>query len=149
MNPINHSQVLIHVIFSTKNQEPRITEEVEPFLYDKISKILFDELYSPALIIGGGVEHIHIIFAQSRVLSVDKVIEIVKKRSAEFMRRKIADFDWQEGYGAFTISRSEDEFEKKYIADQKEFHQKVSYKDEFRKILDNHKIEYDEDGLWD
>ena len=149
MNPKDHSQFLIHVIFSTKHQAPFITEEVEPFLYDKISKILFDELYSPALIIGGGVEHIHIIFAQSRLLSVDGVIEIVKKRSAEFMQKKIAGFDWQKGYGAFTISRVDDEFEKKYIADQKEYHQKVSYKDEFRKILDNHEIEYDENGLWE
>ena len=141
--------MLIHVIFSTKNQTPLITAEVEPLLYDKISKILFDELYSPALIIGGGVEHLHIIVAQSRVVSLASIIEIVKKRSAEFMRRKIAGFDWQEGYGAFSINRAADEFEIKYIADQKEFHQKVSYKDEFRQFLDRHNIEYDEDGLWD
>lgn len=141
--------MLIHVIFSTKNQVPLITAEIEPLLYDKISKILFDELYSPALIIGGGVEHLHIIVAQSRVVSLESIIEIVKKRSAEFMRRKLPGFDWQEGYGAFSISRADDEFELKYIADQKEFHQKISYKDEFREFLDRHDIEYDEDGLWD
>ena len=141
--------MLIHVIFSTKHQLPHITEAVEPFLYDKISKILFDELYSPALIIGGDVEHVHILIAQSRVLTLDGIVQIVKKRSAEFMQRKIADFDWQESYGAFSISRCDDEFEKKYIADQKEFHKKMSYKDEFRRFLDNHEIEYDENDLWD
>ena len=149
MNPINHSQMLIHVIFSTKNQEPLITEEVEPFLYDKISKILFDECYSPALIIGGGVEHIHFLYAHSRQWTFDGVINRVKTRSAEFMRKKIADFDWQESYGAFSVSRSEDEFEKKYIADQKEFHQKVSYKDEFLEFLERHEIEYDENEVWE
>lgn len=149
MNPINHSQVLIHVIFSTKHQQPFITEKLEPFLYDKISKILFDECYSPALIIGGGAEHIHIIYAQSREWSPDALINRVKTRSAAFMKKWNADFDWQEGYGAFTISRSEDEIEKKYIADQKEFHKTISYKDEFREILKKHEIEFDEDGLWE
>lgn len=149
MNPVDHSQMLLHVVFSTKNQEPFITEEAEPFLYDKISKILFDECYSPALIIGGGAEHVHIIYAQSREWSPDAVINRVKKKSAGFMKKRIADFEWQKGYGAFTISRSEDEFEKKYIADQKEFHKTVSYKDEFREILRKHEIEFDEDGLWE
>ncbi len=141
--------MLIHVIFSTKNQEPLITKEVEPFLYDKISKILFDECYSPALIIGGGVEHIHILYANSREWSVDGIINRVKTRSAEFIRKKIADFEWQEGYGAFSVSRSEDELEKKYIADQKKFHQKVSYKDEFLEFLEKHEIEYDENKVWE
>ncbi len=149
MNPIDHSQMLLHVVFSTKNQQEFITSEFEPFLYDKVSKILFDECYSPALIIGGGAEHIHIIYAQSREWSPDAVINRVKMRSAEFMKKWIADFEWQKGYGAFTISRSSDEIEKKYIADQKEFHKTVSYKDEFREILRKHEIEFDEEGLWE
>lgn len=122
MNPINHSQMLIHVIFSTKNQQSLILKEIEPLLYDKISKILYDECYSPALIIGGGVEYIHIILAQSRDWSVDALVNRVKTKTVEFMRKRIENFDWQEGYGAFLISRSEDEFEKKYIAEQIEFH---------------------------
>ncbi len=148
MNPINHSQMLIHVIFSTKNQKPFITTEIEPLLYDKISKILYDECYSPALIIGGDVEHIHILFAQSRDWSIDTIVNRVKTRSAEFMKKRIAEFAWQKGYGAFSVSRVDDEFERKYIADQKEFHQNISYKDEFRRILEIHKNEYDENEIW-
>ena len=140
--------MLIHVIFSTKNQQPFISTEVEPLLYDKITKILFDECYSPALIIGGGIEHIHVLYAQSRDWSVDAIINRVKTRSAAFMKKKIADFAWQKSYGAFSISRLEDEFEKKYIADQKEFHQKISYQDEFREFLKRHEIEYDENEVW-
>lgn len=149
MNPINHSQMLIHVIFSTKNQLPFITEEIEPLLYDKITKILFDECYAPALIIGGDVDHVHVLYAHSRVWTVDGIVQAVKKRSAEFMKKKVADFDWQESYGAFSVSRSEDEFEKKNIADQKEFHQKFSYKDEFRDFLKRHEIEYNENEVWE
>lgn len=148
MNPINHSQFLIHVIFSTKQQQPLITEEIEPLLYDRISKILFDDCYSPALKIGGTADHIHILYAQSRTWSVDDIINHVRKLSAEFARKFVKDFDWQESYAAFTISRSEDEFEKKYIADQKEFHQKILFKDEFRQILDKLELEYDENEMW-
>ncbi len=148
MNPINHSQMLIHVIFSTKNQKPSITEAIEPLLYDKISKILYDECYSPALIIGGGAEHIHILYAQSRDWSVDAIINRVKTKSAAFLKKRIADFSWQKGYGAFSVSRIKDEFEKKYIADQNEYHQTTSYKDEFREILKRHGIEYDENEVW-
>lgn len=140
--------MLIHVIFSTKNQKPFITTEIEPLLYDKISKILYDECYSPALIIGGDVEHIHILFAQSRDWSIDTIVNRVKTRSAEFMKKRIAEFAWQKGYGAFSVSRVDDEFERKYIADQKEFHQNISYKDEFRRILEIHKNEYDENEIW-
>ena len=141
--------MLIHVIFSTKNQKPLITEAIEPLLYDKISKILYDECYSPALIIGGGGEHIHVLYAQSRDWSVDAIINRVKTRSAEFLRKRIADFAWQKGYGAFSVSRLEDEFEKKYIAEQTQFHQKISYKDEFREFLKRHEIEYDENEVWE
>ncbi|MEO8074394.1 MAG: transposase [Acidobacteriota bacterium] len=148
MNPINHSQMLIHVIFSTKNQKPLISTEIEPLLYDKISKILYDECYSPSLIIGGGVEHIHILFAQSRDWSVEAIVNRVKTRSVEFMKKRVAEFVWQKGYGAFSVSRVDDEFEKKYIADLKEFHQNISYKDEFRRILKIHNIEYDENEIW-
>lgn len=149
MNPTNHSTFLIHAIFSTREQKPFITEKIEPFLYDKISKILYDECYSPALIIGGDVEHIHFIYAQSRVLSVDDVINRVKERSAEFMKKRNADFAWQENYCAVTISRSEDEIGKKYIADQKEFHKTTSYKDEIREILQRHEIDFDEKEVWE
>ncbi len=93
--------------------------------------------------------HIHIIYAQSREWSPDAVINRVKMRSAEFMKKWITDFEWQKGYGVFTISRSADEIEKKYIADQKEFHKTTSYKDEFRGILRRHEIEFDENGLWE
>ncbi len=141
--------MLIHVIFSTKNQQSLITTEIEPLLYDRITKTLYDECYSPALIISGGGDHVHILYAHSRIWTIDAIIGRVKQRSAEFMRKRIENFDWQESYGAFSVSRSEDEFEKKYITDQKQYHQAVSYKDEFREFLKRHEIEYDETEVWD
>jgi REP element-mobilizing transposase RayT len=144
--------MLIHVVFSTKHRQPLITAKIEPELYAYIAKILFDECYSPALIIGGDKDHLHILFAQSRIWSVAKIIELIKKRSSKWIKTKgkeFRSFQWQKGYGAFSVSRSSAETVKRYIADQKEHHRRVSYEVEFIAFLDKHGIEYDEKYMWD
>ncbi len=148
-SPVQSSHVLIHTVFSTKGQSPFIVGNIEPLLYDRISKILFDRCYSPALAIGGGPEHVHILFALARNWSPDAVINTLKERSSSFIRKWSPDFDWQETYAAVTVSRSADEIEKDYIHRQKEIHQNLSYKDEFRQFLEKNGIEYDEKDLWD
>ncbi len=150
--PQSLSQMLIHVVFSTKHRQPFITAKIEPELYAYIVKILYDECYSPALIIGGYKEHIHILYAQSRIWSVAKIIELVKKRSSKWIKTKgeeFRSFQWQKGYGAFSVSRSGAEIVKKYIAGQKEHHKRVSYEVEFIAFLKKHDIEYDEKYMWD
>jgi putative transposase len=147
--PLTAGMMLIKTVFSTREQLPLITPDIEPLLYDKISKILFDECYSPALMIGGDVEHAHILFVQARDRSIDFIVNRVKEESAKFIRKWSPDFAWQETYAAFSVGRAEDEFEKDYIRRQKEIHKTLRYKDEFRKMLDDHEIEYDEKELWE
>lgn len=147
--PITAGTILIKTVFSTKLQQPLITPDIEPLLYDKISKVLFDECYSPALAIGGDVEHIHILYVNARDRSPDFIINRIKDRSSKFIRKWIPDFDWQETYAAVTVSRSYDEIEKDNIARQKEIHKTLDYKDEFRRLLEDNGIEYDEKGLWE
>ncbi|CAN5392620.1 hypothetical protein BH10ACI3_BH10ACI3_28130 [soil metagenome] len=148
-SPVQSSHILVHTIFSTKGQSPLITPEIEPLLYDRISKILFDRCYSPALAIGGEKEHIHILFALARNWSPDAIINMVRDKSAEFIRKWSPNFGWQETYAAFTESRSEDEIIIDYIHRQKEIHKSLYYKDEFRQLLERNGIEYDENDLWD
>ncbi len=147
--PITAGTILINTVFSTRLQQPLITPDIEPLLYDKISKILFDECYSPALIIGGNVEHVHILYVGARDRSLDFIINRVKDGSSKFIRKWRPDFAWQETYAAVTVSRSHDEIEKDYIARQKEIHITLTYKDEFRKLLEDNGIEYDEKDLWE
>ncbi len=141
--------ILYHAVFSTAGQRPLITPDIESLLYDKISKIIFDECYSPPLMIGGEVEHIHILYVGVRDWSPDALINRVKHRSAEFIRKWSPDFAWQETYAVVTTSRSHDAIGKDYIARQKEIHRTLSYKDEFRGFLEENGIEYDEKDLWD
>ena len=149
MNPKDHGQLLIHTIFSTRNQSRIIDEKFEPLLYDRITKILYDDCYSPPLQIGGGAEHVHILYVQSRDRSIESNVNLIKLKTSKFMQKWINDFAWQEGYLAVSVSRMNDEIEKDYIARQKEIHEKMSYKDEFIDFLKQHEIEYDEVGLWD
>ena len=150
--PQSLSQVLIHLVFSTKHRQPFITEKIEPELHSYIAKILYEECYSPALIIGGDCDHLHILFGLSRIWTVAKIVELVKKRSSKWIKTKgeeFKDFQWQTGYGAFSVSRSSAEIVNKYIANQKEHHRKNSYQNEFRAFLNKHEIEYDEKYVWD
>ena len=150
--PQSLSQMLIHVVFSTKHREPLITPEIEPELYAYIAKILYHECYSPALIIGGDKDHLHILYAQSRIWSVAKIVEMIKKRSSKWMKTKGNEFKcfrWQGGYGAFSVSRSSAEIVENYIRNQKNHHQRVSFKNEFRVFLKKHEIDYDEKYVWD
>ena len=150
--PQSLSQVLIHLIFSTKHRQPFITEKIEPDLYAYIAKVLFDECHCPALISGGDRDHIHILYVQSRIWSVAKVVELVKKRSSKWIKTKgegFSLFQWQTGYGAFSVSRSNAEIVKKYIASQKEHHRKQPFKDEYLAFLKKYEIDYDEKYLWD
>ena len=116
--PQSLSQILIHLVFSTKHRQPFISEKIEPELYAYISKILYDECYCPALIIGGDKDHLHILYAQSRIWSVAKVVELIKKRSSKWIKTKGQEFSlfqWQNGYGAFSVSRSNAEVVKSIL----------------------------------
>ena len=99
--------------------------------------------------IGGDVEHVHILYVGARNCSADSVIDRVRERSAEFIRKWSPYFAWQESYAVVTTSRSHDEIDKDYIARQKEIHITLSYKDEFRRFLEENGIEYDEKDIWD
>lgn len=150
--PQSLSQVLVHLVFSTKNRQPFIFEKIEPELYAYIAKILYDECQSPALIIGGDKDHLHILLVQHRTWAMAKIVELIKKRSSKWIKIKgneLRTFQWQTGYGAFSVSCSNVEIVKRYIASQKEHHRKNSYQDEFRIFLKKHNIEYDEKYVWD
>ncbi len=150
--PQSLSHLYIHLVFSTKKHQPFIDDQIAPELYAYIAKILYDECSSPAKIVGGVEDHMHILLNLSRTQTVANLVEVIKKRSSKWIKtkgEKYMAFQWQIGYGAFSVSRSGIEAVTKYISNQKEHHQKTSYKDEFRGLLDKHGIEYDEHYVWD
>lgn len=149
--PQSLSSILIHLIFSTKHRESFISPEIEVELHPYMAKI-FRALKSPALAIDGTRDHIHSLFALSRVITIADVVEEVKTESSKWIKTKgleFRNFHWQSGYGAFSIGQSQVASVKRYIQSQKEHHRRVTFQDEFRKFLKRYEIEYDERYVWD
>lgn len=149
--PQSLSSILIHLIFSTKNREPFITPQIELELYPYMATI-FRGLRSPALAIDGTLDHIHALFALSRVITIADLVEEVKTESSKWIKTKgpeFKNFHWQSGYGAFSIGQSQTSNVKRYIQSQKQHHRRLTFQDEFRKFLKKYQIEYDERYVWD
>jgi len=149
--PQSLSSILVHLIFSTKNREPFITPAIEPELHPYVAKIL-RELKSPSLALNGTSDHIHVLFALSRVITVAELVEEVKTNSSKWIKTKGRDFKnfhWQRGYGAFSVGQSDVEAVKRYIHNQKEHHKRVTFQDEYQEYLKSYGIDFDERYMWD
>lgn len=138
-----------HIVFSTKNREKFINNKIKNELYSYIAGIL-KSLKSPAIIIGGTDDHIHILCILSKNYSISKIIEELKKNSSKWIKTKgMSNFYWQRGYGAFSISQSHVEIVQRYVKNQLEHHKNQTFKDEFRGLLQKYKIDFDERYVWD
>jgi putative transposase len=144
------SKVLVHLIFSTKHREPTIPPAIRPRLHAYIIGILAN-LKSPSLQTGGVSDHVHILCALSRTVSLADLMEEVKKSSSKWMKAdgSVPGFSWQAGYGAFSIGESQSDAVIRYIQNQDEHHRKMTFQDEFRKFLERYKVAYDERYVWD
>jgi len=150
--PQSLSNVLVHIVFSTKerrallqNQECRI--EMHRYLAG-----ISANLECPALIIGGDIDHVHILANQSRTISLADWVKELKRASSIWAKEKYPDwnlFHWQSGYGAFSVSQSQVERVRMYIETQEQHHHRLTFQDEFRQMLEKHGIPFDERYVWD
>jgi len=142
--------LMVHVIFSTGNRQPLITSEIEPELFAYIGGILKNH-ESRLLDAGGTVDHVHLLISQSKNISLSSLMKDVKKGSSSWIKTKgrtFTNFHWQDGYGAFSIGKSDVPLLKKYIAGQKEHHRRRSFQEELIQILEEYGMDYDERYLW-
>lgn len=142
---------LVHLVFSTKHRQPLIPTIVQPRLWAYQSGI-FQQWESPALIIGGVEDHIHDLFSLSKNHALKKIVEEVKKGSSKWMKAEgtgDAEFFWQNGYAAFSVSQSSLEDVKRYIERQSKHHRRMTFQDELRELFRRHEIDFDERYVWD
>jgi len=143
------SNILIHLVFSTKDRIQLIKPEIEQRLYLYI-KSLSTDLNCPILTIGGMPDHIHILLNLSRTISLSEYMTKIKANSSKWMKKESGcDFSWQKGYGGFSLAQSTLDGAMNYIANQKEHHKKYSYQDELRLLLNKYKVHFDEKYLWE
>jgi REP-associated tyrosine transposase len=149
--PQSLSSVLVHLVYSTKNRQPFLNPAIDPELY-AYQATVFKAMGSPALIINGTADHVHALFRLARTRALCDVVEEVKKSSSKWLKTKgpqFATFQWQAGYGAFSIGESGVPTARKYIANQKEHHRQQTFQDEVRAILRRYRVSFDERYVWD
>jgi len=149
--PQSLAKNLIHLVFSTKNREPVLTEPIRGPLCLYASAVLRDP-DSHVLAINAWRDHIHILFVLSKNKSLARAVMEVKRATSKWIKtqgKEFAKFHWQSGYGAFSIGQSGVDEVKKYIAFQAEHHRLKTFEEEFRSFLKRYQIEFDERYVWD
>lgn len=149
--PQSLARIHIHLVFSTKNREPLITDPERDSLHRYMATVLQNLGCAPVLV-NSVEDHAHLLFDLARTVSISQVVEDVKKSSSKWIkiqRPEFAGFSWQAGYGAFAVSESNVEIVRQYIADQREHHRTKTFQEEYRAFLQRHKVSFDERYVWD
>lgn len=147
--PQSLSKVYLHVIFSTKNRVPIISEKIRPEAQTYFVKVgsnlgsFTEEIFMMP-------DHIHWLCTLPRTQTIADLVKNVKiPSSAKIKEMGVRDFAWQKGYGAFSVSQSKIETVRNYIQNQPEHHKKEDFQTEYRRFLKEYRIEYDEQYVWD
>jgi REP element-mobilizing transposase RayT len=101
--------------------------------------------------IGGIEDHVHVLLGASPVLAPAKIVQLIKGGSSAWIQETfppLKGFGWQDGYSAFTVSRSDLPSVMEYIQGQREHHRTKSFQEEYRELLKRHGIEFDERYIW-
>ena len=133
----------IHLIFSTKNREKWLPEEVQNKLWPYMAGIARNHGFE-AIKIGGVEDHAHALVVIPAGMPLAKAIQTLKACSSKWLNESVTKgFSWQEGYGAFSVSASQTDGVIAYIENQREHHAKKTFEEEFVSLLRRYGISYD------
>jgi len=140
--PHTYCTNLVHCVFSTKGRSDFISDEIREHLFAYmfgISKNLGIE----TLALGGTANHVHLLLALPAKQSLSFAVRDLKANSSRWMSENCAEFSWQEGFGAFSVSSSQAPAVKRYIRNQAEHHKKRNFEEEFLLLLKKSGVDYD------
>lgn len=149
--PQSLSNILLHLIFSTKDRQPWletvIREKNHAFLAGAVRQCGCE-----AYRVGGVADHVHLAIGLSRILAVADLVKEIKTASNKWLKAQddsFQKFSWQNGYGIFSVGMSQKETLLHYIDAQEEHHRTQSFQEEYRVFLNKYAIEFDERYVWD
>lgn len=143
------TNLLTHIIFSTKNREPLITDAMRDRLFAYMGGIL-NELQVTPILINGPSDHVHLLVALPASGALSDIMRVLKTNSSRWVHEELQqEFAWQSGYGAFSVSHSNAQSVRHYIANQQEHHKTVSFQEEFIAFLKRNQISYDSRYIWE
>ena len=149
--PQSLANILVHLVFSTKERAPLLEDVWRDELHGYIGGII-RRCGGDLLAANSVADHIHLFFPLPRTITVGDLVKEIKTGATKWIHEKdprLAEFHWQAGYGIFSISASHKKAVIQYIAGQQEHHRKVSFQDEYRRLLEKYAIQYDERYVWD
>ena len=146
-----HSYVscLVHCVFVTRKRRPFIKPDLQQRLWAYLGGIARENKMK-ALRIGGVEDHVHLLISLPATLSVSRAVQLLKGNSSKWIHTEFPqykDFEWQEGYGAFSIGISGVDETTKYIANQPEHHRKTTFDEELKAFFEKHGMDYIEQDI--
>lgn len=141
-----YTSLFYHIVFSTKNRNPWINPEIEQRVWEYVGGIARQHKAS-AIQVGGTADHVHALVLVPAAISVSQIAQFLKGGSSKWIHTELQGtrgFAWQDGYGAFTVSKSQLSGVIQYIQNQKEHHRLKTFQEEYIKMLQLHEIQYDE-----
>ena len=146
-----YTKLCYHIVFSTKNRAGYITPSIEDELHKYLGGIVHG-LGGLSVEVNGMSDHIHMLAILPPKIAVSDALRVIKTNSSKWVReskRDLAMFGWQDGYAAFTVSRSQVDSAAAYVRQQKTHHARRDFQAEFLELLEKHGVEYDPRYLWD
>jgi putative transposase len=144
-----YSSLHYHFIFSTKNREPWISSDIEKRIWSFIGGIARKHGFT-ALQIGGIEDHLHGLITARPTVAPFQIAQVLKGESSKWIHEELGvrGFGWQDGYAAFTVSKSSIPDVVAYIQNQREHHRRKTFQEEYLEVLKANGIEFDERYLW-
>jgi putative transposase len=137
----------VHCVFSTKDRRDTIPAELHEQLWAYLLGIA-NNLKIKLLAAGGTANHVHVLISLPSTMAVAEAVQKLKANSSRWLGERGVAFQWQDGYGAFSVSPSLLEVVKTYVRNQEEHHRKRSFEEEFRALLDKSGVAYDAERLF-
>lgn len=146
--PSSHVSSNFHLVFSTKERLPLISIDWRERLHTYMCGIVKGMEAMP-LAIGGVSDHVHLLVSLKSKHRLDYFLRDLKADSSTWIHTELKrKFEWQKGYGAFSVSPTSIDGVKKYIANQEKHHKKKNFQVEYVDLLNASGIEFDEQYLW-
>ena len=149
--PQSLSQVIIHIVFSTKDRQPWLDPVIRPRMHAYLATVCRD-CKCEAYRVGGVADHVHIATKLGRTISQADLLEKIKKTSSAWIKtqgKQFQSFFWQSGYGSFSIGQSQLDDLIRYVNNQETHHRTKTFQEEYRELLLKYNVEFDERYVWD
>ena len=139
----SYASIRLHIVFSTFERRKTITPATQSRLWAYIAGVA-RKLDAQVFEVGGVADHVHVFATLPATLTAAQLVQKLKANSSRWMRQNGASrFEWQRGYGAFSVSASATEEVRAYIHGQEEHHRKHTFEEEFLSLLKRYGLEYD------